>query len=285
MNVGKALLLAVIFAAVGLVVMPSTVSLFHGQHIWYNISGKNPLPCSKCHYDVFEELKVSAFHRDLFKYYNSSTGKWIFSGTWTNYASASPTDKDLDMDCYACHRANSSITYANIGATYVNYTAGVQAHAASVVACMLCHQYNASSSVRTVPGFFAGGFANMTKMTNGNTTYRWVDPNNKSIAGTWAAHNKFIADAINDTTMVDANEACVACHTEVPVKINWSHALDLEFNASWSSSTWNATNHSAHYAIVWWGVNGTYNITVYGNASGFGSTNGTNWPGNYTSQI
>ena len=276
MNVGKALLLAVIIAAVGLVVMPSTVSLFHGQHIWYNISGKHYLPCSKCHYDVFCELSLSAFHKDLSEQFGNYTA--YTNGTVVITA---PSSYKVDSgDCYACHRANASITYANVGSTYTQYTPGHQAHAASVVACMLCHQFDAANTtgktkyyVSTVPGFFAGGFENMTKLTG--SPYRWVAPG-VTDAGRWAAHNGFVMGAIKDKTMVDANEACIACHTETPVNITWHHAEFLNFTAKWNMTTWAKTNNATHYYTSNYTAGGNYTVYVLGNATGYGAVKLTN---------
>ena len=39
-------------------------------------------------------------------------------------------------------------------------------------------------------------------------------------------------NSISNPDMEDANEACVACHTGIAVKINWTHAYSLEFNAT-----------------------------------------------------
>jgi len=261
MNGGKLILIVAAFAAIGLLVLPSTVSLFHGQHIWYNISDGKYLPCKKCHADVYEELEQSAFHKDL------------ESGIGTG-----PNKAD-DGDCYACHRANASITYANVTTDYTQYTPGKEAHAASTVACMLCHEANASEIVRTIPGFFAGGF----NVTRGSGTYpglgSYYTPFNYTKPGHPGghdAHDAFIIRAIIDDTMEDANEACVACHTWTPVRINWSHALSLEFNATYEKDL---KLPPTHYNVTAWFVNGTYPITVWGNASGYGNTNGTNWPG------
>ena len=135
MNGGKLLLLAATMAALGVLVLPSTVSMFAGQHYWYNLSGTgNDVPCEKCHADVFEELKQCNFHMH-----------------WGDNTTA---DR---LDCEACHRSNLSITYASVSGSYAAYTPGQQAHAASVVACMMCHQINASQAT-SAPGYYAGGF-------------------------------------------------------------------------------------------------------------------------------
>jgi hypothetical protein len=53
----KSALLALIIFAVSVLVLPSTVTLFAGQHTWYY---KEALPCEKCHADVAEEFRSAA---------------------------------------------------------------------------------------------------------------------------------------------------------------------------------------------------------------------------------
>ena len=195
MDFGKALLITIIVFALGLIVLPSTVSIFHGQHIWYNLSGYgNNVPCVKCHADVYEELQQSV-HKNL--------------------------------KCSDCHRANKSITYASVNGNYTNVTPGVQAHAASIVACMMCHQINASYASKT-PGPYAGGF-NVT-MLGIPSPYNY---SNSTYNGVVAAHNTFIAYAIANATgsniLLDSTEACVACHTntEVTMKFNTTTGINV----------------------------------------------------------
>ena len=61
MNNRRLLLLAIAIVAVGVFALPGTVSLFSGQHRWYNLStGTNDVPCEKCHADVAEEMNALA---------------------------------------------------------------------------------------------------------------------------------------------------------------------------------------------------------------------------------
>ena len=61
MKSAKVLLIIIAVFATGMFVLPSTVSLFHGQHIWYNLESesvwRSDVPCEKCHADVAEEMK------------------------------------------------------------------------------------------------------------------------------------------------------------------------------------------------------------------------------------
>ena len=59
MNTARILIIAIMLAATGIVILPQTVSLFAGQHYWYNLSGYgNDVPCEKCHADVAEEMEA-----------------------------------------------------------------------------------------------------------------------------------------------------------------------------------------------------------------------------------
>jgi len=277
MKSSNLVLMTVAIVAVGIIAMPSTISLFAGQHTWYAIHSDNELPCSKCHAEIFKELENSAFH------------KWNGYG-WGENASGSPDNSA----CYGCHRANKSITYANVGDYVTSVTPGKQAHAASTVACMLCHQFNASEAVSggngtstwTMPGFAAGGFANPYTTSWPNVPYNYTNATHK---GGHAAHQKFIEAAINDTKMEDANEACIACHTHIPVKINWTHRFSLEFNCTPEFEKLPPT----HFNVTDWTLNGTYKITVYGGRNGtLGIDTGTGtptssysgWPGTWPGQ-
>ncbi len=264
MNLSKVLLLAVIVAATGLVVLPNTVSLFAGQHYWYNISGPgNQIPCQKCHADVFEELALSNFHTH-----------WGPNG-W-NPSSKGVADQ---YDCAACHRSNLSIQYALVNGSVVKYQPGKQAHAASVVACMLCHQINASKAT-WAPGFYAGGF-NITPFVKAGeipkSPYKY---SNATYNGLYAAHNAFIAMAIKNNTLPDSTEACIACHTHVAVKITWKHKRSLEFTVNITNPV-TLSNGVHNWNVSDWKVNGTATAISWGNTTGYGNTSyWSGWPGN-----
>ena len=238
--------MSIAVVAVGTVALPATMSLFAGQHTWYALDTTGAdLPCEKCHADIYDEFLKTDAHSSL----------------------GGSTQVDNRSACYACHRTNSSITYAKGDGG--GATPGDKAHAASTVACMLCHQYDAANGTNHSardPGPHAGGFANVT-----GSPYDYAT---STRPGGHAAHQTFVQQAINDDLgkrMEDANEACIACHTAIPVKINWTHAYSLEFNA-----TYGLDLPPTHFNVTDWAVNGTVNVTTYGNESGGGST--TTWP-------
>jgi len=247
--------------AVGTFALPTTMSLFSGQHTWYALHDDKLMPCQKCHADIFEELEMSGFH----KWNGGSFG-------------AGNTSHVTDLACYGCHRANASITYADVGTTTAAVTPGEEAHAASTVACMLCHQFNASGAVHTLndtgmpnAGYAAGGFAkpNAVGYIGVDGPYNYT---NGSSQGGHAAHQTFIESAINWSAMEDSNEACIACHTHAPVNITWVHAHDLEFTATYEPGEGYFLADRTHFNVTGWEVNGTVYNSSYGNYSGNGST-------------
>ncbi|RLI85995.1 MAG: hypothetical protein DRP01_05120 [Archaeoglobales archaeon] len=57
MDIGR--IVMIVFFALGMFVLPSTLSLFSGQHFWYNTkqNGSN-VPCEKCHADVMDKMEA-----------------------------------------------------------------------------------------------------------------------------------------------------------------------------------------------------------------------------------
>jgi len=264
MKSSSLILMGIAVVAVGMFALPSTVSLFSGQHAWYNISYGEKLPCIKCHADIYDEYLMSHVHGSL----SGSGNTTPQGGSAANAA------------CYACHRAvytnRTSITYAS--GDDAGSTPGEEAHAASTVACMACHEFNASYAAPAAGGFEDPyGNASGLGITNGIT----ADPvtgftfnyNDSAHPGGHAAHQGFIEGAIKFKRMEDSNEACLGCHTQIPVKINWTHARSLEFNATYDKGLqlppthFNTSNYKA---------NGTVEVTSYGNYSGGAQTG--SWP-------
>ena len=231
---GKLILAAVVLLAIGVLVLPSTVSLFVGQHNWYNIDDPgNQIPCQKCHADVFEELNNSPYHK-----------------LWGDNTTA---DED---DCRGCHQANASITYASGDGTGAQ--AGLEAHAASTIECMYCHGDQASGAP------VAGGFG-LSNLVNDT--------------GAYAAHKDFVdSAAMYSDILLAENEACVACHTHVAVKINFTHYGAMEFDVVWDETL-------GMYATQNYSINTSTKIVnvIWGNATGSGWVNtypGSDlWPG------
>ena len=244
MNSNRIALLAVAVVAIGIFALPSTVSLFSGQHSWYDlsesvggVSGVNNVPCEKCHADIADEM---------------------ISGDNGVHG---------DLTCAMCHRTPfTNYTYARghyyQGANEYNPTPGEEAHAASAVECMdcqgsegkphttdreyagkcnVCHKDGMGSVVPGTdykPDFIAGGFG-LTPFDSDN--------------GTNAAHKQFVYDSIDESLMEGANEACIACHTRVGVNITWTKNEYLEFTAeddaagNWTIASFTAGGENVTY--------------------------------------
>lgn len=238
---GKHSLLFFAVLAIGIFVLPNTISLFAGQHVWYDLTPDgNNVPCEKCHADIMDELISSGVHENL--------------------------------SCGGCHRTDTGVDgYADGSGTGAE--PGKGAHAASTEECMLCHDGR--------------------KLPNTNFTHYYLDPstcsqchigpiilaaaaggfnitNDPDDTGSHAAHLKFVEDAINETTLVGSNEACVACHTHTAVKLNWTHRTSIEVNTTVDYDLYPPT----HFNVSDFTASGTANVTVYGNGSGSGSTSG-----------
>ncbi len=225
MNSRKFVLVAIAVVAIGLFALPSSISLFSGQHTWYNLSeGSNDVPCEKCHAEIGDEMQ------------------------------SDDNGAHEDLTCAMCHR--TLLTNYTYGSGFGSgSTPGIEAHAAAVVQCMDCHDYNKgkpgyyphmtdpeysgyecfgseSPCHKTAPVTFgAGGF--------GLTGYA-------DDTGEKAAHKKFVLDAENETLMEGANEACIACHTRISVNITWTKKEHLDFTASEDSEgVWTISGFAA----------------------------------------
>lgn len=272
-------LLTIAVVAIGIFALPSTMSLFAGQHAWYDLSGGyriyTDVPCEKCHADVAAEMDSQI---------GPHTGETGFGR----------------MECEYCHRVRwGSYQYGTVSGSEIK--PGKQAHAASTIACMDCHGCISSGEFNAVVGSDHGAavnnllfelYADCAKCHGGSTTDKSPDippaggfglTNASGDTGSMAAHKIFVLDAINDSTLEDANEACVTCHTHAAVKINWTHARSLEFDIGIGDPL--TTETGVHnWTVSEWSVNGTANVTVWGNTTGAGNTSyWSEWPGNVDS--
>jgi len=111
MNSKGIALLTVAIIAIGIFALPSTVSLFSGQHTWYDLSGKpNDVPCEKCHAEIEDEMQ------------------------------SGDNGAHEDLTCAMCHRTPfTTYTYGSGEDNGTTFKPGKEAHAASTVECMHCH--------------------------------------------------------------------------------------------------------------------------------------------------
>ena len=210
MKSNNLVLMAIAVVAVGIFALPSTVSLFSGQHTWYGLGDPgNQIPCEKCHQDIQDEMTSgdNGVHTTL----NATAG---------------------ESSCL-CHRVSGTGVADGDG---TSSNPGTEAHAAAAIACMLCHE----NDTRTGGDYpFAGGFNtsvvyDFTGAPTEQYNYSWGN----NTGGERAAHNQFIREAIKDPLMEDSNEACIACHTRVGVNITWTKNEVLVFTAYENETGW-----------------------------------------------
>ena len=299
-------LLAVAVVAVGIFALPSTISLFAGQHTWYNLTGNQSVPCEKCHADVANEMGALI---------GPHTGETGFQRMKCGFCHRTFPIEDTEGDDINQTYKKYEYTYGSVGDAVTDVTPGKESHAASTVPCMYCHSgYEYGHATLGYPDYSTTGHDIFLPCTGGchptgvhggvfydssdvetnecvlchgnrdsNEIYE-IPPAGgfgltaeKDDTGELAAHKAFIEKSIEDTKMEDANEACIACHTHVPVKINWTHRYSLEFNCTPEFEKLPPT----HFNVTAWSINGTYNITVFGWRNGTGNTSEGGWPGGY----
>ena len=220
------ILLCIAVAAIGIFIIPSTMSMFVGQHRWYSVT------TSSSQYDICERCHIA------------EVGEWkANTGAHSAYRAWTTSETGVDPGCF-CHQVNqtrltnfgfnsSQMTQFNfevfnetgkLNSTQDswNWTNGTSwrsentPHAAITIECVDCH-YNAS-----------------VQLNNTNE-----------------AHKSFYLQAKNTTLNPygSNNTACMACHTMVGLNITMTRIR--------SGIILNAT-HNADYT---WTLNVTTNTT------------------------
>jgi len=319
MGNSKFIVLFISLLSVSVLALPNVVSMFAGQHYWYDLTDEvNDVPCEKCHADVAEEMSVL-----ISAHTGETTGQ--------------------RFKCEYCHRIfpitdNGLMQSQNVNETiYQSYlrdfaragqdaVPGKDAHAASTIACLYCHSGQSFTNTIlhsggkdcTECGCHEGGhghdsseYFSVSDCENCHQGMGWTalyqfpyDPNNvvmtytegifrippaggfnwtanTSDTGQLAAHKSFIEESIKDKTLEHCNEACIACHTSTAVKINWQHARSIEFDIGLEEQL--ITRYGVHnWSVGNWKYNGTASSTVWGNTVGEGSTSldDIEFPGN-----
>jgi hypothetical protein len=98
-DVAKIGLLITIFFSTGMFILPSTVSLFAGQHLFYNVSESN---CVKCHADIFAELGVSTNH-SMVDGVGGLSGEECLACHGVNLSAIEGEHASTLSDCGYCH--------------------------------------------------------------------------------------------------------------------------------------------------------------------------------------
>jgi hypothetical protein len=214
MNANRNLFLIAAIIGIGIFVLPSTLSMFAGQHSWYD-PNNNGIPCAKCHFLEEEELAASGGPHDpdysgllnMSANYNGSAGDGNPGGS-DFWSGDTVTDR-----CYGCHQVTGSANSTHaLADSWANQNDTV--HAAVAVWCIDCHP--------------------------------WVE---NELTATNAAHKAFYEDLEGGATITglqNPNQACLGCHTHVGVNLSWTRNEYVSYNVTCDSSgyevSWNASD-------------------------------------------
>ncbi|VVB97786.1 Cytochrome c7 c [uncultured archaeon] len=247
----KVILLSFAVVAVGLFALPSTMSLFSGQHTWVAVED---IKCQKCHQDIYDEITgVSAIHNKFEASYGNACARCHVSPNSTNF---NKSGANLSAQAWISYVSKSTTV-----AGQVNFSA----HAAITVECLACHGTGNLTN-------------NNTGLSTGNSPLRLMSDQEAHRPFYYAAvSNKAVGDvnfsslqaagiAKSDTpqwystgsynqTVVQlkgTNAACIGCHTHATVNITWNRAIGYEMNANVSNAGW---------VVNFTGVSNTTNTT------------------------
>ena len=202
----KIILLLISVFAVGMFALPSTLALYTGSHAF--VSGGN-VDCDKCHTSDMDDIKAE-----------------LESGT-----------AHQTLTCDDCHGANNF----NVDLSQGNSNG----HAASMdVDCIGCHiSYNISTYTDHIEGFLASD--SEIECTDCHYAYP-IDDVLRQLNLDAAAHHEVTFNATADNQGIDdRDQACIACHTDVPVNIT-DASLSTASGTVWikgnSERLWDSNN-------------------------------------------
>ena len=142
-----------------------------------------------------------------------------------------------NFKCEECHRIKVTaegvdLTYAEANAS--SWTSGKEAHAAYVPRCLDCHGGN---------GVYVDyqGVTKIAPIAKGLNSTQIPD---------YVAHKNFVEWANQSGLAVGENEACLACHTNFSVKIEFRYFWNISYtkNSDWTLTNFNV-NGTRVYAI------------------------------------
>lgn len=202
------LLLSFAILAIGLYVLPSTMSMFVGQHTWYSVrtdADKKEL-CEKCHTAEVAEFNANTGAHATFV---SNEGKTCSMCHQVNLTLLSQT---YNIDTSQLSGFNYSIWNETGEITNTNWSWRNTStpHAAIIIDCEDCH-VNATTQ----------------------------------ISNPYEAHRPFWNQTTNATLnpQADNSTACIACHTHTHLNITWVrvNGLDIYGNHTNATAGWNLT--------------------------------------------
>jgi hypothetical protein len=234
----KIILLSFAVVAVGLFALPSTMSLFSGQHTWYDVED---IKCQKCHQDIYEELQNSAYHGGFETSYGNACGRCHVSTASYNstggFNTFNKTGANLSKQQWIAYKSRSTAITGR-----VNFTA----HAAITVECLACHGTSNLTQGSNSP-------LNLMADQEAHRPFYYASVSNKAVGDINYTSLK-AAGIINpagnvpqwystsgNQTVVQlkgTNAACIGCHTHATVNITWNRAIGYEMDANVSNAGW-----------------------------------------------
>lgn len=234
----KILLLTVAVIAVGLFALPSTMSLFTGQHTFYD--GAN-VSCKKCHQDIYDEI-----------------------GSDTNRYQAHYSKRD----CSGCHKTTTS-SGANISNNSWRLsskgTVIFKAHAAVTVECLACHgrqtgekEWGVAEQIQSASEAHRQFYwQSVSDKDVGDINQTSIYNAEASAGATWDAGQGPIGQQAwytkaNQTViqLKGANTACIGCHTHAVVNITWRRSIGYEVTADTTSGDFVLSDWAASASYV-----------------------------------
>ncbi|MCZ7384152.1 MAG: hypothetical protein O8C63_05310 [Candidatus Methanoperedens sp.] len=240
----KVILLSLAVVAVGLFALPSTMSLFAGQHTWVDL---DEFKCQKCHQDIYDELTTkSAYHGGFETSYGNACARCHYTTPNGN-----KTGANLTAQQWQKKNSNGTTGYSNDTNGYyqaVNFTA----HSAITVECLACHGTSNRTFNATSQKWSNNPAIGLQSDTEAHKVFYYASVSNKSVGDvnySSLLDKNILASGVPlwyDTSMPNqtvvqlkgTNAACIGCHTHAVVNITWNRAIGYEMNANVTNTGW-----------------------------------------------
>ena len=250
----RLVLLSIAVVATGLFVLPQTVSMFAGQHSWYDPKDDG-IPCEKCHWLEYEELHGLTDE--------GGHTPHVYKNGNTHY-----------FECEECHNVTMNVSYYQHTGNVGEHT---PAHAATTVSCLDCHGgtlYGNSSMVNyhfyDIPMHQLQkkyGYMDCDKCHRVMPGRTFIENVDTELSNPRAAHRSFFLAMKNNSKdesgLSGANEACLGCHSRTGVNITWTRNQYVSYRVTCDKNGYN---------VSW---NGTDDLGT--NRTVFNSSSGWNW--------
>jgi hypothetical protein len=201
-------LLGVAIVAIGLFIIPSTMSMFVGQHSWYSVrtAEKQYDMCQRCHTAEVTEWEANTGAHAAYQDANPGIGCFCHQINESSLSEWGFNTSGIDSHGFEIFNETGGITDTASTWTWRNETTP---HAAITIECVSCHH-------------------NATEQLNNSNS----------------AHRQFFV-AANETAGGNRNTACLACHTMVGLNITMERVwggLDIYANhTNYTDTGWELT--------------------------------------------